>query len=84
MKEIKVTSDEALKEIEPECSTEDAIGRNPTWCAEGCYVWFEFLDIEELKVNEYVLSMKQFAAPIVLHDNWNFCFLLIYLLSITT
>lgn len=27
MKEIKVTSDEALKEIEPKCSTEDAIGR---------------------------------------------------------
>lgn len=27
MKEIKVTSDEALKEIEPECFTEDTIGR---------------------------------------------------------
>lgn len=49
MEEIKVPSDEALKEIEHECSTEDAIVWYLTWYAEGCYVWCEVLDIEELK-----------------------------------
>lgn len=85
MKEIKVLSDEALKEIEHECSAEDAIVWYLTWYAEGCYVWCEFLDIEELK-GKLKLTSTYFLWIVCCpyYDNWNFCFLLIYLLSIRT